>query len=1054
VLRSKLLSPAVALLVSGIALAAFSLTYSHLAGSDGGPGFEDATGGAARFNGAQNVAFDTAGNLYVADTGNHTIRKISASGVVTTLAGLAEEAGFEDGHGANARFRSPRGLVVDASGNVFVADTGNHCIRRITPDGVVTTLAGMPGVSGFLNDTGTLAKFSQPTGITLAGDGHLYVADSVNHAIRRVTVGGVVTTFAGTGSFGSVNGTGTGASFNTPLDIEFNAAAAALFVTDTGNHVVRRIMLATAAVTTFAGTMGVGGNESGAPGKLTQPQGIASDPGTATLYVTHAIAEVVTIDAGGTIAPFAGVGFYPGPEDGLGGLSRFNDPRGVAWSPSAIYVADSGNHTVRRVELTPAVVTTFAGEAMASGFVNATGDLARFNNPSGVAIYPGPPGFGFAYVADTNNHAIRRVGMDGVVTTLSGGTFGYQEGASARFRSPRGVAMQFSAQGVYVADTGNHVIRHVTAAGVASLVAGQPFSAGSDNGDAFSLARFNSPQALALHANVLYVADTGNRKIRRIDLDTDVVTTLAGTGGFGLDDGPAGVATFTNPTSIMIDGDSDLIYVTDDMYIRRITLSGDVTTIAGSCCFGGPTDGTGSAARFGYPGPTSISGDFSGDAVIADPTSHVMRRITLATGEVSTDAGRPNTRGSSPGTGEFARFDLPTKVSELFDSLVLTQGHGIRQGGPEIADRATIDSNAGAVGTTRQLNALPINATSWKWEVIRRPSGSTATLSSTTVRNPTFTPDVADVYVFRCTATGPSGSSISTVKLQASGAATTLDALYPGPQQAGVSFEMTVRALDQYGVVADGYRGTVHFSSSDPSADLPANYTYTAGDHGSRTFEFTLNTVGVHSITATDVANPSLSSVTTIIVQLAPPPVVATATSTTGVHVSWTASEGATGYDIGRRAPGSGGWVIIATNVSGTSLTDTVPADGVYFYRARARMSSGTSAWGTPDIANTFAFFDDPVVIGGFMRAIHVGQLRQAVNAARSAAGLTLASFTDPTVAAAVTRIKAVHVTELRTRLNQARAATGMAEVTFTDPVLNGLPPKVVHINQLRDALK
>ena len=211
---------------------------STFAGS-GSVGATDGTGTAASFFAPRAVAIDSGGNIYVADRNNNAIRKISPAGVVTTLAG-GVTSGHADGTGSAASFSAPAGVAVDAAGNLYVADSGNNAIRKISPGGVVTTLAGNAAGSGLTDGTGAAARFTGPSGIAVDGAGTVYVADSDNQAIRKVTPSGVVTTLAGTGSAGFVNGTGTAASFSTPLGVTVDASGN-LFIADSGNHAIRKV---------------------------------------------------------------------------------------------------------------------------------------------------------------------------------------------------------------------------------------------------------------------------------------------------------------------------------------------------------------------------------------------------------------------------------------------------------------------------------------------------------------------------------------------------------------------------------------------------------------------------------------------------------------------------------------------------------------------------------------------------------------------------------------------------------------------------------------------
>ncbi len=198
----------------------------------------DGTGTASTFNNPNGVTVDSFGNVYVADTSNNIIRKITPAGVVTTFAGSGT-VGSTDGTGTASSFYSPVGVAVDSTGNVYVAERYNHKIRKITPAGIVTTFAGS-GIAGSINDTGTAAFFNRPYGVTVDSTGNVYVADSVNNQIRKITTAGVVTTFAGSGTAGSADGTGTAASFYSPVGVAVDSTGN-VYVADTVNNKIRKI---------------------------------------------------------------------------------------------------------------------------------------------------------------------------------------------------------------------------------------------------------------------------------------------------------------------------------------------------------------------------------------------------------------------------------------------------------------------------------------------------------------------------------------------------------------------------------------------------------------------------------------------------------------------------------------------------------------------------------------------------------------------------------------------------------------------------------------------
>ncbi|GEM_PF-6664890 len=333
---------------------------STLAGY-GPEGFVDGTGSQAQFFYPFGVAADANGHVYVADADNHSIRKVSPQGAVSTLAGVgypggADGLGFQPDAkasypaGSQAQFSGPRGVAVDVAGNVYVADSGNHRIRKVTPDGTVSTLAG--STEGYADGVGSQARFAYPVGVAVDGSGNVYVADLWNHRIRKVTPDGTVTTLAGSND-GYAEGTGTAARFAYPSGVAVDNVGQ-VYVADQGNHRIRKI----------------------------SPAGVVS-----------------------TVA-----GSTSGYANGAGDQAQFADPTGVAVDGAGnVYVADSAytvdqliHHRIRRVG-PGGVVSTLAGAT--EGFADGVGTQARFHGPFGIAV----DGVGNVLVADTNNHRIRRV---------------------------------------------------------------------------------------------------------------------------------------------------------------------------------------------------------------------------------------------------------------------------------------------------------------------------------------------------------------------------------------------------------------------------------------------------------------------------------------------------------------------------------------------------------------------------------------------------------------------------------------------------------------------
>ncbi len=314
-------------------------------------GAVDGSPALARFGDPTAIACDSSGNLYVADNANHTIRKISSDGTVSTLAGLAGANGSADGPGAAARFDSPSGIAVDRNGNIFVSDTGNHTIRKITTDGTVSTLAGFTGDSDAVDGIGSAARFNTPLGLAVDTNGIVFVADSGNHTIRRIATDGTVTTFAGiAGSFGATDGVGTNANFNNPVGLALDPNGN-LFVADANNHTIRKIT-PDGSVSTFAGVAGEDGcvDGIGAVARFCKPAELAMDA-KGNLFVADSFNHTIRkITPAGAVSTVSGVAGLDGASDGANGAARFFNPYGVALTPQGhLIVSDTYNETIRQV---------------------------------------------------------------------------------------------------------------------------------------------------------------------------------------------------------------------------------------------------------------------------------------------------------------------------------------------------------------------------------------------------------------------------------------------------------------------------------------------------------------------------------------------------------------------------------------------------------------------------------------------------------------------------------------------------------------------------------
>ena len=305
---------------------------------DGAPGTVDGSAVTARFSDPFGIATADDGTIYVADGGDsNRIRRLTDDGLVTTVAG--GEEGFADGLGSAARFHTPSALAIDRHGTLWVADTGNHAIRKIAVDGHVTTVAGT-GVAGYRDGPAPQAQFDAPVGVAVDARGHVFVADTYNDRIRRIDTEGQVTTVAGSGSFGFADGPPAQARFDTPSGLVVSADGE-LFVADTGNDAIRRIDIG-GTVSTVAALVRTEDRAAG----IVRPLGLALSHDK-VLYAS-ARGQIVQIGPDGSVRTLAGAG--PGWADGDGALARFNMPAGLAVDRDGdLLVAESGSYVLRRV---------------------------------------------------------------------------------------------------------------------------------------------------------------------------------------------------------------------------------------------------------------------------------------------------------------------------------------------------------------------------------------------------------------------------------------------------------------------------------------------------------------------------------------------------------------------------------------------------------------------------------------------------------------------------------------------------------------------------------
>jgi sugar lactone lactonase YvrE len=508
----------------------FGCVVSALAGVAGTAGRADGVGGNALFNGPSGLAVDATGLLWVADRTSNAVRTVTPAGAVTTLAGSGA-AGAVDGYGTSATFNAPTGVAVDATNTAWVADTIAAKIRRVTLGGWVSTFAGS-GIAASVDGVGTSAQFSQPTGIAvtrLAGPVTAFVTDVGTHRVRAVAYPSAeVTTIAGTGAAGAVNAVGLGASFNTPRGLALDASETILYVSDTLNYRIRRIALATLAVTTL--TPGTAAGCSDVAGTLGLPSHIALDASGSLLVADSASACFVVrrVTAAGQVWTVAGRG-AAGAAVGAGAAAAFTLPFGVAVDSStgsgAMYVSDQQGHVVRRLVCPTASPSTSptptpSPGASSSGTPTPTPSFTATSSPTPTQT-------------STNNGCI--------LSTLAGSAIGGSaDGAGAAASFAQAFSLTTSpSQGLLLVTDRTQYLRSLALDGSAqvSTLTGAAGVGSIDGTPTF--AKFNSPgQAdwVVGGGGAFLVTDTTNRRIRLVSAAL-VTTTLAGSGAAAWQDG-------------------------------------------------------------------------------------------------------------------------------------------------------------------------------------------------------------------------------------------------------------------------------------------------------------------------------------------------------------------------------------------------------------------------------------------------------------------------------------------------------------------------------------
>ena len=597
------------------------------------------------------AALDPSGNLYVVDAGNCLIVKISPDGTLTVVAGNGIQGFSGDGGPAtNASLSSPEDVAVDAAGKVFIADTLNRRIRQVSPDGIISTVAGS-GRFGFSGDGGaaTSASLGSPVGVTVDAAGNLFIADRFNHRIRQVSPVGIIRTYAGTGFHtGFIDGEGgdprddlgdggpaTDASLLDAVAVAADAAGN-LFIADRLNYRVRQVspdgIIRTVAGKGISGFSGDGGLALDA--SLANPQGVAIDAAGNLFIADAGNGRIRQVSPDGIIQTVAGRGEFGFSGDGGNATNAsVNNPQGVAVDAAGnLFIADRDNNRVRQVSA-DGIIQTIAGNGD-FGFSGDGGNAANaaLLKPEGVEVDEA----GNLLIADTLNNRIRRVGLDGIIRTVAGnGNFGSSHDGGRATSAPlaRPVDVAADAAGTLFITDGTR-IRGVSPDGIIRTVAGRGnFAFSGDGGPAVS-ASLAGPKGVAVDAaGNLFIADSYNERIRRVGPD-GIIQTVAGNGtsGFSGDGGPATNASLAlsgaGSAGVAVDGAGNLFIADrDNNRIRLVSPDGIIQTVAGNGDSGFSGD-AGPAVDAALSKPGRVAVDAVGNLVIADTLNNRIRQVS------------------------------------------------------------------------------------------------------------------------------------------------------------------------------------------------------------------------------------------------------------------------------------------------------------------------------------------------------------------------------------------------------------------------------------------
>ncbi len=806
----KIVCPA--LLVFAFATAALGQNYTMQTFAGGGLPL-NIPAASASLGAVTGVAADASGNVYIALQSYSMIVRMDPTGALTLVAGNGT-AGYsgDNGPATSAQLNGPWGIALDAAGNLYIADSGNNCIRKVT-NGVITTVIG--------NAVG--ATLNYPTGVAVDVLGNLYIADSGDQVVLEVSGGsfGIIAGIPGSAGYFGEGGPATGAQLNFPWGVAVDGAGD-VFIADYGNDAVREVSYGYINTLVYQ------------PG--TEPTSVALTAAGGVLFTAFGasysvVAEFTPV---GTVAVVAGnqVSGYAG-DGGLATNAELNGPANIALDPAGnLYITDYYNNVVRKVS-SGGTITTVAGSPQ--GFTGDNGPAigALLLKPTYTATGPS----GETYIVDSGHNVVRKV-ANGVITTVAGtGAAGYTgdngPAVSATLNAPRSVTVD-AAGNLYISDSGNNVIREVSS-GTITTIAGNGTAGYTGDGGAATSATLNQPSGIVLDpAGSLYIADFANNVVRRIT--KGVITTFAGNGSAGYTgDGMAPTsATLSGPRDVKLDAAGNLYIADQTNNVIRIVSGGVIGTFAGNgtAAFTGD-NGPATSAQLNRP--SGIALDAAGNLIIADTGNNVIRKVSSGVITTLAGTGTANYSGDN-GPATAAAINGPRGVStNAFGQIIIADsGNNVIRVMDPPCNFALTTSSIQATGAGGAFNIGVQTAGFCSWSVAGLPDWVTLTSPASVTGPATVVLNVA-----------AASNLVRSATITVAGTSVTIN-------QAACSYSISPGA-QEFSIL--GGTGTINVTAPTGCAWSATNAVSfvtltgaTSGNgNGTVTFQITANTGGVRS---------------------------------------------------------------------------------------------------------------------------------------------------------------------------------------------------------------